>query len=304
MTLVPLEQGSPDWHKWRNEGIGSSEIASIMGMNPYQTAYELWEIKMGLRDGAFLNAAMQRGNEYEDEAREWAEDSLNLPICPSACFQDNEFPFMRASLDGCNLDKDILLEIKVPMEKTFNELCMEEYLNRYICQIQWQMMISGVSKAYFVVYSPEQQLGYTQEIEQDKKFMEKLKESAVIFWRDYQNGIPPKLCQKDFVEVQDDYLKVLCEKYKEIDGEEKRIKAVLKPLQDAKTKLKGEIVEYGDDGNFTAYGLICSRSAPRPSYDIDAMKNDGIDVEKYKIMKPEIGNYTIRVNKPKTKEIL
>jgi predicted phage-related endonuclease len=33
------------WLKERREGIGGSEAAAILGMNPYMTNVELWEYK-------------------------------------------------------------------------------------------------------------------------------------------------------------------------------------------------------------------------------------------------------------------
>ncbi len=43
MKIIDLEQGTPEWLEWRKNGIGSSDIATIMGANPYQTPYQLWE---------------------------------------------------------------------------------------------------------------------------------------------------------------------------------------------------------------------------------------------------------------------
>ena len=36
-----------DWHNARHKGIGGSDVASILGLNPYKTNVELWREKTG-----------------------------------------------------------------------------------------------------------------------------------------------------------------------------------------------------------------------------------------------------------------
>ena len=38
-----------EWLRNRGKGIGGSEIASVIGQNPYMTNVELWELKTGRR---------------------------------------------------------------------------------------------------------------------------------------------------------------------------------------------------------------------------------------------------------------
>ena len=297
MKILDYDQGTPQWHAWRACGLGGSDIACIMGMNPYKTAFQLWEEKMGLRDGAFTNSAMQRGHDYEEEAREWIEDSLDLPLCPPVCIQDDEFSFMKASLDGYCPEEDLIIEIKVPTERTMARFVMEDYFEKYRCQVQWQLMISGCHKAIFAVYSPEEARAHHEEVSRDEPFIEELKEAATKFWGDYLEGKPPSLSNKDYEEVIDEDLMLHCEEYKRIHAQLKDYLSQAKPLEDELKSLKSKITELGNDGNFRAYGISCSRSSPKVSYDIKAMEADGIPVSNYKRFKNEIGHYTLRVSK-------
>ena len=39
-----------DWLEERKKGIGGSDAATILGLNPYKTTIELWEEKTGRKD--------------------------------------------------------------------------------------------------------------------------------------------------------------------------------------------------------------------------------------------------------------
>lgn len=36
-----------EWLEYRKDGIGSSEVATILGLNPWETPYQLWRRKKG-----------------------------------------------------------------------------------------------------------------------------------------------------------------------------------------------------------------------------------------------------------------
>lgn len=111
--ILELEQRSTLWHQYRSKSIGSSEVSALLGTNPWKTAYTLWEEKTGRRSGQFTNAAMQRGIDFEDEARACLEAQLGLTFTPKV-FRRTDKTFLMASLDGITEDGSILCEIKCP----------------------------------------------------------------------------------------------------------------------------------------------------------------------------------------------
>lgn len=50
-----------EWLEMRKQGVGASEVAAVVGENPYQSAYELWALKTGRLDDQF----------EDDERQEW-----------------------------------------------------------------------------------------------------------------------------------------------------------------------------------------------------------------------------------------
>ena len=67
-AIVKLVQGSPEWHAHRAQYRNASETAIVMGESPWQTPYQLWELRTGRRQPE-VNAAMARGTALEPQAR-------------------------------------------------------------------------------------------------------------------------------------------------------------------------------------------------------------------------------------------
>lgn len=66
-TRVAVESGSADWLKWRQlNGIGASEVASVMGLNKYKSSAALFYEKLGLRDPDPDNINMYVGRHDEE----------------------------------------------------------------------------------------------------------------------------------------------------------------------------------------------------------------------------------------------
>ena len=87
-----------EWLKIRESGIGSSEIATIVGLNPWETPYQLWRRKLGIDPPKQENFAMKAGHYLEDAvARFWSDETGQDIIKSSAgdwLIKDNE-PLVR-----------------------------------------------------------------------------------------------------------------------------------------------------------------------------------------------------------------
>ena len=42
-----LQQNTPEWHRWRQQGLGASDAPVIMGEAAFKTPRMLWSIKTG-----------------------------------------------------------------------------------------------------------------------------------------------------------------------------------------------------------------------------------------------------------------
>ena len=56
MKIVDLSQRSPDWLRWRAQGVTASEAAVVLGRSPYKTPWRLWAERTGLARAAKVGA--------------------------------------------------------------------------------------------------------------------------------------------------------------------------------------------------------------------------------------------------------
>lgn len=110
-----------EWHKVRAiQGIGGSEAASIVNLNPYKSNLELWEEKTGIREREDISdkPAVKYGKEAEKHIRElFALDypQYHVEYHEFDILYNDDYPFIFATLDGeltdCN-DRKGVLEVK------------------------------------------------------------------------------------------------------------------------------------------------------------------------------------------------
>ena len=108
------------WLKSRKAGVGGSDMSTILGLNSFQTPYELWLEKTGRVEPEAISDkwAVIRGNALENELRK--RFRANHPEMLVTDGTDKQFisrekPYLRASLDGILQGKDGsfgILEIK------------------------------------------------------------------------------------------------------------------------------------------------------------------------------------------------
>ena len=92
-----------EWLEYRKSGIGSSEVASILGLNPWQSPYQLWRQKKGLDAPKEETFAMKAGHYLEDAVSMFWSDATGREVIKSSSgdwiIVNNERPYLRASPD-------------------------------------------------------------------------------------------------------------------------------------------------------------------------------------------------------------
>lgn len=118
-TLIhDAETGSEEWARFRQSGIGGSDIGIILGLNEWKSAYQLWAERAGLIDVEPVNNwSVRFGKAFEMPILQmWAEDNPDWEVFTTGTYCDNKLNFMQASPDALAKHKDtgemILLEVK------------------------------------------------------------------------------------------------------------------------------------------------------------------------------------------------
>jgi len=261
MGRVEFEQGSQEWLEWRKGGIGGSDAACILGENPWRSAYDLWCLKTGRKPEQTMNAAMQRGVDLEPVARQTFEEITGWSM-PDACFQDDEYEFLKCSVDGIGFCGDDILEIKCPGEKAHEKALMGGIPAHYKAQMQHCMMVTGAKRCYFFSYRPEDQRSPHAmiRVERDDQYIEKLKAAEIEFWSCVVNDVPPETDSTDYLINDDEEALSRSERYLE----------KLAIYNEAKMQLeiaKEGLLDCTDDGNMIVGKVKCTRVVRKGAID-------------------------------------
>lgn len=141
-----------EWLEARKNRIGGSDAACIVGMNPYRSNVELWEIKTGQVEAEDISDKpyVKYGSEAEQHLRELFK--LDFPQYKVNYVEDNmwlndEYPFAHASLDGWLEDEQGrkgILEIKTT--NILQSMQKEKWKNRipdnYYIQVLHYLMVT------------------------------------------------------------------------------------------------------------------------------------------------------------------
>lgn len=202
--IINVEQGTPDWLSLRENYIGASEAPVIMGVSPYETPYQLWERRVGLKPPIEQTEAMRRGHEDEPLARKWAESSFlfkSSPIeLPPAVLVSLTNPWMLASLDGFNEEAPVCAEFKsIKMdyhEMVRNGQCPEIYFP----QLQHQAEVAGVAQVLLVSYKENDTVGMW--VQRNDSYIAEMVEKERLFMECVKTFTPPPLTDRDYIPME------------------------------------------------------------------------------------------------------
>jgi len=190
-----LHQNTPEWHRWRMQGIGASDAPVIMGETAFQTPRTLWSIKTGRTREGSAGPAARRGRELERFARQAYERQTGIQVEP-LCLVHEEFEWMRASLDGLSFDGSTLLEIKCPLSLRDRASAQEGHVpSHYHAQLQHQLEVSGAEQAHYWSFHGTD--GILVEIRPDREYAKRLVEAEAAFWLLVKENRWPELANEE-----------------------------------------------------------------------------------------------------------
>lgn len=194
MRVIPLRQGTDGWRLWRRGGVCASDVATILGVAPWEDAtldnlfrekLEGWERP--------TNFAMRRGTRYEDTARTLYETRAGCSAAP-VCVEHDDAPWVRASLDGWCVHRfdaghglPWVLEAKCPNWQAHSLALAGVVPDHYRPQCQWQLLATGAGRLDYASYSAHPRFGEADRlavvrVEPDAELQGLMLEKAEAFW--------------------------------------------------------------------------------------------------------------------------
>ena len=176
-TISTLEMSHDEWLKRRLESIGASESGSILGINPWKTAVDVYYEKVDQITDFPDNLNMWLGRELEPVIKKRFEEETGYKVRNDHKIRvDKEHPFITTNLDG------MVVGEKVPVEYKALGRGDGEMPDYYFSQVQHQIMVTESDYAYFVVLVLGIQKNFiVQKINRDDEFIKLMREEEVSF---------------------------------------------------------------------------------------------------------------------------
>jgi len=152
ISLGNFENNSPEWHELRNQRgvISGSEIGTILGLSPWNSAISLWAEKTGKVERASVgNTAMRLGQLVEPAIRQlYQESHPEHFVAEVGTYAAKDAEWIHANPDAICVDENgqgYVLEIK--HTATYWDAIPEHYK----AQVFWYMYVFGLKRAVFAV---------------------------------------------------------------------------------------------------------------------------------------------------------
>ncbi len=199
-VVLPADASHDEWLAERYNGIGGSEIATAVGVNPYQTPFQLWMIKTGRVDPDALLTSKDRerfrwGHRLEPVIRDaFAEDNPHLVVTTGeGTYALPDAKHHRVNVDGLawshDGELDGVIEIKTGGHRQRPYWEGDEAPVHYVAQCQWAMHITGAPKTYLLGYIDNRYIAKI--IKRDDELIGTLAKLADEFWRHVETDTPP-----------------------------------------------------------------------------------------------------------------
>lgn len=281
-----------EWLQARNNGIGSSEVATVLGLNPFETPYRLWRRKKGIDQTQEETFAMRAGHYLEDAVSKFYADETGATIIKSSAgdwFYTNDLrPYLQVSPDRTgwpqgsphNEAGKIILECKT----TQRQVDPQDVPDHWYLQLQYQLGTAEMNHGALAWLTQGRDFGY-KEFDFDQQIFDFMISRIDEFWDRYILGdeIPPDINDADTLLRYPLHTMgkrftadiTLADKVAEL----KEVKKEISALDQRKEEIECEIkMAFGDcETMYDAYGnILATWKAPKPAQKLDgkALQNE------------------------------
>ena len=190
--ISTLEMSRADWLELRRRGIGGSDAATIVGLNPWSSRLELYADKKGLLPEKEDNEAMRQGRDFEDYvAQRWMEATGKKVRRENHILYNSLYPWAFANVDRVVIGEKALLECKTTSVYNKTDFAAGKIPDTYYVQCQHYLAVTGYERAYLAVLVLNSAF-YTFTIERDENEIAALMGAEKAFWTDHvQAGVEP-----------------------------------------------------------------------------------------------------------------
>ncbi|WP_298236526.1 YqaJ viral recombinase family protein [uncultured Azohydromonas sp.] len=174
----------------RRTGVGASECAAALGLSPYQTRFELYQVKRGEAPEPEDNLAMRFGLAAEpfilSEFQRAHPDDL-LVVAPDTMRRGRLFAHLDAWVPG-------RFTVQAKTARTRNgwgESGSSDIPQHYLLQVQQELLLSGEAVSFVpVLFGGADYDEFV--VEADRELQELIEDGIADFWALVERGEPPE----------------------------------------------------------------------------------------------------------------
>lgn len=177
----------------RLTGIGSSDIAQVVGCSPFGDASKLWLVKRGSWTEPD-NSATRAGTWLEDGVANWAANDKGWKlqrVNHTLRHPRKEFSWVLATPDRfklCGKKRSGMVEIKTSESLELHGWGEEgtDQIPKHIrCQVQWQMTVTGQPRCDVVLFTFRDRFLHFYEVMHSPALEDALLDAGGRFWHDH-----------------------------------------------------------------------------------------------------------------------
>ena len=188
----------------RRHFLGGSDAGTILGVNPFQSPYELWRVKVGIDQPFEGNTATQWGHYFEDLVARAASERLSVQFRrANKRFVHPEYEYLVAHIDRMSRQDDLLLECKTTTSRSARQWGPDGLVVtngddakgriplQHYWQIQQYLMLTGLSSAYLAVAILDDRDIRMYRVWSNQEDQQRLIREAARFWKCVTENRPP-----------------------------------------------------------------------------------------------------------------
>ena len=200
-----------EWLEARKQGVGASEIGTILGVNPYDTPYQLWLRKTGRAPMVEENFLMKAGHYLESAIAQFCADETGVEIIKRSAGDfivvDQSRQFLRVSPDRYawlpnsrhTKENKVIIECKSTQKQIFED----DIPLSWFTQVMYQLGVCEMSQAYLAWLTQGREFGYKHIVFDADFYNDVIVPAVEKFWVD--NILADK--EPDLINIEDVKLK-------------------------------------------------------------------------------------------------
>lgn len=199
MIAMPIEQRTPEWFAWREQGITSTLAPIIMGageLTPLQWFEKRYQPK-------HVTPAMHAGTMIEPAMLDYLRSKVNKHFAP-ACVENDQVPWLRTSLDALADDESGWAEFKmIGNAQTFKDIQAGGVITHdlHFWQCIHHQLVTGRPGWYLAAHEGKVHFEGVNATDLAKR---SLFDAEKVFWDLLRTGTAPDPTDRDWVDMSSD----------------------------------------------------------------------------------------------------